>query len=420
MNRPSNQPAARLAYASQAAAPARPKPIDTANAAQVAAVICYALAFFAFSFSWPISRSLGPPALAVLLLAALLPIFVVRRFYLPLPLFAFWALSFVYFAFSYFSFLPESWPIFFDRNAIPQHVSAYLILPILLSANIASFSVIGRNRTLFLRWLLPAIIIGSFLVNPLVLTLMEPLVEGQEVGIFFYLGINGFSSSEVFMIGVLGYLLLTRMRGLLLLIVSTTFAVISTNLSPFIAFAILPFFKHGQLARITVLGLIVVLLASAIIAPIFWPELAKLDGNTGIRAVFWGDAWRALADTWGVGVGFGTESIRPYYIIEGAKWILRPPDADDFLLVGLHNSFVQVLFRMGIVGLLLMLLLVLRIRPRGASISQQTRFDCWLFCVLFISMSVNVAIVSIHHLLGSTAIWAWLAFRHDSQGIYRL
>ncbi len=384
---------------------------------QVFAASFYAIVWGLYSFTWPYSRSLGATALAVVLFAACLPVLAMRRLYLPWQLVALWLVVALSVLYSCLQAYPVSWPKLHVIGAIPQQSASYLALPLVLSANVCTIAVFAQERRLFVRWVLPVTLVSSIVINPLFLTYLVDELEGNPPAPLHFFRINGFSNGETLLIALIGYWLIRSRKFFAPSFVSLLLGASSTNLSPQIAFAILPMFKVKSFARLALAGVIIVLIGAVVIAPLFSSAIDELDGNSGIRAVFWGDAWKAVLDTWGLGVGFGTESIRPFYMFEGVKWVLREETAEDFIMVGVHNSFAQISFRTGIIGGFLLLSLVLRLFPMGRSLSDLSRFDCWLLAILLVSFSVNVAIVSMNHFWGMTAIWAWLVLRHDRRAI---
>jgi len=81
-------------------------------------------------------------------------------------------------------------------------------------------------------------------------------------------------------------------------------------------------------------------------------------------------------------------------------------------MVGSHNAFFDAVYRMGVLGGGLLIYYfsdqvrsVLRGNPAGRS------FDQWVVACLFTLLMVNVGLVSINFLLGSTFLMGWLAFR---------
>lgn len=98
-------------------------------------------------------------------------------------------------------------------------------------------------------------------------------------------------------------------------------------------------------------------------------RLWALDANTGWRLEFWADEATAIADTYGVGIGYGTTYASFEFTEPQSEMFYNPVDgrygATPFsqneeytkeqrpFVTASHNSFVSVAFRLGIPGLAL-------------------------------------------------------------------
>lgn len=102
------------------------------------------------------------------------------------------------------------------------------------------------------------------------------------------------------------------------------------------------------------------------LAPLFVESLSKIisDPNTLWRAEFWADEMNLLADSHFLGVGFGTAYCSTDFIDPASykPWGNGDPFAataqysiyDKVFVTGAHNSFVTVAFRMGLIGIVLL------------------------------------------------------------------
>lgn len=386
---------------------------ESAVSASLITTVLYVVVFLAYVYGWPISRQLGIPALALLVGTGLLSVLCARRAYLPRAMIGLGLLAVTYIGLSYVGVLPAAWTQVYDPRAIPQQSFGYVALPILVSANVNALIVLARYPTLVRRVLVPAGFVGGLVVSPLVLTLFGEPLEGNVS----YFLLNSFSGPELFLTVLIGWMVFHKLQGMAPFLVVPVLILLSTHLNTALSFLALLVFRTR---RLLVLGAIVgagLFLLSGVVAPFFWKPILELNANNGVRAVFWGDAWRAVIDTWGVGIGFGREAIRGVYYIYADPWSLVRPEEPDFLFIGVHNSVVQAGFRMGIVGAVLVVLLLLRLRPRRSPRTATEQFDAWLFFVLVMIVCSNVAITGMYHLPGVTAVWAWLALRHDPEQI---
>ncbi|MGP9818913.1 hypothetical protein ACTZWW_02760 [Salinarimonas sp. NSM] len=409
------------AAAVPAAHPEAPRPLAStasgagggAVSASLLATVLYVVLFVGYVWGWPISRHLGVPALAVLLAAALLSILCARRAYLPGAMIALPMLAGVYIALSFAGVLPAAWTQVYDRGAIAQQSVGYIAMPILVSANVNALIVLARYPALVKRVLVPAGVIGGLVINPLVLTLWgEPLEGGHS-----YFLLNSFSGAELILTALIGWWAFHALSGIAPFVVVPILIALTTHLNTALAYLALLVFRTRRLLVLGSLAGLLLFLATGVVAPLFWEPLLALDANNGIRAVFWGDAWLAVRDTWGVGVGFGREAIRGVYYFYAEPWSLKRPDEPDFLFIGVHNAVVQAGYRLGILGAVLVVLLVARLRPRLSPRTPTEQFDAWLFFVFVMVVCSNVAITGMYHLPGVTAVWAWLALRNDPASI---
>lgn len=386
---------------------------DAGVSVSLVATALYVVVFLVYIYSWPISRQLGVPALAVLVGTALLSVLAARRAYLPLPMVGLPLLAITYIGLSYAGVLPPAWTQVYDPRVIPQQSFGYIALPILVSANVNALIVLARYPTFVRRVLVPGGFIGGLIVSPTVFTLFGEPLEG---GVSYFL-LNSFSGAELILTVLIGWFVFHHLRGVAPLLAAAILILVSTHLNTALAFLALVVFRTRRLLVIGATTGAAIFLLSGIIAPFFWKEIVELDGNNGIRAIFWGDAWRAVIDTWGIGIGFGREVIRGVYYIYADPWSLVRPEDPDFLLIGVHNSVVQAAFRLGLVGAAFVVVLLLRLRPRKSPRTATDQFDAWLYFVLIVIVCSNVAITGIYHLPGVTAVWAWLALRHDPEQI---
>ena len=109
----------------------------------------------------------------------------------------------------------------------------------------------------------------------------------------------------------------------------------------------------------------------------------------------------------GLAVGFGTEAIRNFYP-ELMRDIFRSDVNDDFLLVGTHNAFSDVAFRLGLVGLGLFIIVIYQSVP-----SREIKFGrAWhanfIFVMLFTCLYFNVALQSPTYLIGVAVLLGYL------------
>ncbi len=109
------------------------------------------------------------------------------------------------------------------------------------------------------------------------------------------------------------------------------------------------------------------------ILPFISLEWIGLDANTSWRLQYWGDELRQLLKTFGVGVGFGTSYATQSFIGEAVSGPFAATAEysamERLYVVGCHNSFVSLSFRLGVIGAVLLLTFIMscsrRILPRS-------------------------------------------------------
>jgi hypothetical protein len=143
----------------------------------------------------------------------------------------------------------------------------------------------------------------------------------------------------------------------------------------------------------------------------FIPELRSLDHNTGIRSLFWLGAISDFINSFGVGIGFGSEALRiSYHTSTEDVAILNPvTQFEQFITTGVHNSFFDVMQRLGAAGLSVFLYLVFAPMIYLYK-TNMTSFDCWVACTLVLTLTVNVAL-SINFIFGTALMHGWIIYR---------
>lgn len=124
--------------------------------------------------------------------------------------------------------------------------------------------------------------------------------------------------------------------------------------------------KKLKLKHITTF-IIIMIFTGYFIQDEIMPSVVAFDANTGWRLKVWADCIKStINDTFFIGCGFGTtyfptspnsisdEFIR-FHLIQGTIRDYIFTNVEDNLVTGQHNSFVNIFYRMGIVGLMLFL-----------------------------------------------------------------
>ena len=353
----------------------------------------YMYALMGYMLFWPLARSAGAPVLVLLIGIGLIAMVTSR----PVPIFwpAVWlgVVSAIYVPLSYLDVLPQAWTYVFDRSFIPQQVVGTISVPIFIGANICALREIAVMSSRGKKRLMIAFaFLGTFVTSWLLSGgAADQIDESSFLGL---LGLNTFFSSDMVILILLGVVIFRS--GLLVSFLAIAFGLaISTNFQPSLVVLLAIPCRLGWVGRRGALAGAIGLLLIAGVSSRFANELQPLDPNSSIRAQFWYDAMDGYAKSYGIGIGYGTEVIRDLYTLAGEdRAIARETDA-NFLLVGVHSSFFQTLFRLGTLGIVALLVMVWRLLPPKGS-PPPVPFECWLFLALVLDMAVNVAMESIN------------------------
>ena len=174
-----------------------------------------------------------------------------------------------------------------------------------------------------------------------------------------------------------------------------------------------------RMPRLTFWVYVSALSAFLAVAPYFALELHRMDPNTGIRSSLWRDTITAVEQTFGVGVGYGTEYITNNFIeLKGRSWTVISESAAGRLFIGTHSGIYDVLLRLGVVGLLLFAIWLLQElavagRSRNLATAQTT---AGIGIVLMTAIFVNVGMASMGFVFGvSFCVAALRHFARDGE-----
>jgi hypothetical protein len=163
-------------------------------------------------------------------------------------------------------------------------------------------------------------------------------------------------------------------------------------------------FSGGRGWRLCLVFSVVVL---SFISVFMLRELSSIDHNSALRALFWRDVLFAVVDSWGAGVGYGTESMRNIlFEIRDDQWVLRQRNAEDFIHIATHSTIFDVLLRTGIVGLCIVFIWIVKVLV--LPVVDQSKKGLFFILVLSFSIinTVNSGVVSMHFIIGSAALLA--------------
>ena len=323
---------------------------------------------------------------------------------LPTSLLCFSALSILYAFFSSLNLFPIAWTRYFDAGAIPQQVLYALVLP--TSFLIMAFYFKGQLVYCGARLRLA----NGMLALWLFIKILEVMVTGK-LGINQMISVNGLGNYSALVIAATClYLTLIKSQGVRYSVIAIF--VFLSFLSPFsqnkvyaIVFAVLWVFP-----RYAIHILIAFIVSSVLfyVVTISSPYSVRfIDTNLTVRLVLIRDALEGILQSYFIGVGFGTESIKNEYDLFDDPTFA---DEDDrgFIHLAVHNSFATVPFRVGAFGAgALLLFLVQTFSKIKIGSVNDVSMKCSLFAAFFIVTFQNPALESYIYLY---AVCIYLSF----------
>lgn len=376
-----------------------------------------ALLLFVPLFYASLFNQLRPLGSAPLLLAAGAMIYVgltsARRYMQPILL-LYAALALLYTGLSYTGVLHAGLTLLFVPAAIPRQSAYALLLPFAVAGFALYHQGVWQGKRGFV--LLETCTLGMTLTFKL-FSLVVPIQDSLTGELYRdYSGIF----QMVDPVALLAFILVRRTvqspwaTHRTKIVVAVLLLVTSNSAQANIAMGVLvPLLLVPAARRLTTVLFLLTLLAIPIIAWPYAQQIWTADPNTGIRLYFWHDVLQRVWESNGVGVGFGTETIRPYYALEASDVSLADVSDPSFIFTGAHNAFMDALYRMGVPGFLLLATFVVRLFGkvlRGPAALAGV-MDLWTICAVFTVMMVNVALVSFNFFFGVTFFLGWLVFR---------
>lgn len=123
------------------------------------------------------------------------------------------------------------------------------------------------------------------------------------------------------------------------------------------------------------------------------------DANSQVRLVLWRDATIALMDSYGLGVGFGTEWIKNQFDIINPGWeLFQFYDFNKVHNTTTHNTFSDIYFRLGIIGIILFLLFLFSFFSKKEI--ESFKLSSEIFFAILLSLSTNPGFFSLNFSLG--------------------
>ena len=136
-----------------------------------------------------------------------------------------------------------------------------------------------------------------------------------------------------------------------------------------------------------------------------------MDVNSGVRAIFWRDTQLAVRQTWGIGVGFGTEYITNWFgdIGRSYDYVLTAEGASDRLFISNHSIYYDVALRLGLIGVALFITMIV-----GTVKAAQSRLAAPLCAYLIVSIGVVPALTTVDTQIGICLLIGWILADRDA------
>ena len=300
--------------------------------------------------------------------------------------------SFIILIISLFNFMPKSWTVYFDRMIALRQFFYILSLPLFLFISYKFFKryffFIQKNINFFLIFYLVIIGVQDFILfgNVKFFSTLTNETLIWLLLLFIFLEKN---SNKLFN-------LITLLSIFILSFYLEQYSSLQFKLYIFILI-IIYLTKLRYFISISVLSFSVLI---TFIPDIFLNYFQNyLDENTKVRLVMWIDSLQALFQTYGFGVGFGTEWIKnEFYLIKDADWILFEFDNFNRIMnTTSHSSFSDIYFRLGILGLLLFSIWFKNFLNQKLFINNLYTNS---FLLMIFSISTNPGLFSINFFMG--------------------
>lgn len=317
---------------------------------------------------------------------------------------------------SRYGLMPDSWQGHFLQEAVVRQ-----IVPI-----VGFFAVAWASKAYFRRRLMsgdiffgaPVFLFLSLVVAPAVMFQQDVQYQGASpqatIPILYGSLINNMVIAVFFIAGGVFLTNDWRRYGGISLLLGIALA------SPLAQFKVLAVtmivILFGVPGRLLAATLATALTSAYAVGLNFIPQTFAFDPNSGIRLAFISDALASLADTYGLGIGFGKESVRWRYEFTGFEGITFLPDTRnithtkmlEILSTGIHNSFFQAILRTGVIGFILIVSAILAAFPPNRLPRGVRNHAAAVFITIFLAMFVNPVLESPVQVVGIAFSYGYL------------
>lgn len=352
------------------------------------------LALFVFICLSPAIRLYGGALFVAFLLVACLYVVVKNALFYRHSIAIFTATGILYVLLSYLDALPDAWTTIYDSSTIlRQGFFVFAFYPLVAAARELWKHVLSSRHAA--KYFL-ALLVASV---PVARIVGWALSDGEDFVLFRLSGLGNQMLPVYLAVGYLVFVRLGKMGRLLALPVGAALFLPTS-------------FLQNQLVSLAFVGLawvrrfkwplIVAVLAGFVVTGVglfMIPEYRELEMNLGVRLLFLRDAFTALWESAGLGVGFGKEAVTNQFVLLWLHLFVDPfsPFSTDinFMYLSLHNSFAAMFYRLGLVGgAAFAWFFLVDCFPRGIANPQIARHASFVFFTAFMAVFANVAIES--------------------------
>jgi hypothetical protein len=317
---------------------------------------------------------------------------------------------------STFRMLPTSWQTHFMSEAIVRQ-----LVPMS-----AFFAVAWAAKAYFRRRIYSGdafydartILLLSLVVAPILMFQLDRVYQNSTIASSIIGSFGSFvNNNTIAMFYILAIIFLMHGLGRYIGLTYVIVVAATTHFAQFkvlaVAVLVTLFGVSGRLTAIMTMIIISTLYASAIYLD---PNGSLLLPNWGLRLEFVSDAISSVIDTYGVGVGFGTESVKWRYSLPGGEVfaflpdpkLMTPDNMIEALSTGVENSFVQALLRTGVLGFVLFVTAILCAFPPQQLPRKVRDHAALCFCMIFIACFVNSCLESPLSAVGVGFVYGYL------------
>lgn len=324
---------------------------------------------------------------------------------------AFSAIGFVYVFLSYLEVLPAAWTHYYEPEAIPMQAHYIWTLLAIVCAGRAFFV-----RAIRTQWM-PMLCTVLFLLNLTVSTWLDMEIVPLNIldgGMLVIAFINLNNSKTIMILAFAHLAMATRYR--MLAYVGVAFVVTSVfygfSIQIYAALVMFALLQLRALSTWALAGALIAFGAACALVPVFvgFSYLVDTDPNSAIRAYMWVDALDLFFSTYGVGIGFGRELVSNIYLPMNILSFYSEP---ELMQGGIHNSFITMFARLGVIGGTAFALAVLKTGwplARSGPLREPARLA---FFMAYVSCWVNVAVESPMSCVGTALLLGYVMAARD-------